>query len=280
MPSYDCQQGERRSTADACSQVKHASWADWLLVKNPIRRRFPSTPLKLMQRVMPMVRQRVMGKAGPSAEPVKGDMLAQILEVHNENPKAIPKPRIFSYVGVNMQAGADTAAIHIRSIIYHTLRTQNRRFAKKLQEELDAADTKYPISLQDSLKLPYLDAVIKEGQRMHHVGSGIVERVVPEGGLRLPDGRLLPEGCEVGVSGSTVQFDKAVYGDDAEDFNPERWLRGPQETEEQFADRSLAMKNADMTWGRGSRTCLGQNIAKLELAKAVSALIGLFDVSS
>lgn len=105
-----------------------------------------------------------------------------------------------------------------------------------------------------------------------------MERVVPVSGLRLPHGITLPQGAGVGVGGITVHYDKAVFGEDADSYNPQRWLRDAEETAGHFAQRLAAMKVADMSWGKGSRTCLGKNIAMLELYKAVATLFGVFDV--
>lgn len=235
-----------------------------------------------MQRIRAIVMSRLKTQSIPGAHN-KRDMLAQLLEVHKQKPEQVPAPRIMAYVGINLQAGTDTTAAHFRSVIYHVLKTPDRTVAKQLQKELDASGFEHPITYAQALQLPYLDSVIKEAQRMFFVGAGIMERVVPVTGLGLPNGITLPSGAGVGVSGLVVHYDKAVFGDDADSYNPQRWLRGGlrgvEETEDRFAQRLAAMKVADMTWGKGSRTCLGKNIAMLELYKVVATLFGLFDVS-
>ena len=94
---------------------------------------------------------------------------------------------------------------------------------------------------------------------MHFLGNLTLEREVVNGPLQLADGRTLPEGAFVGSSGLTVHFDKKVFGADAEKFNPERWLQSPGESAEAYAKRLHAMRSADMSWGRGSRGCLGKS---------------------
>lgn len=263
--------------ADSPQQVIHAPWIDWLLVKNPIRRRFAASTVLLMQRARALVVPRMQCKPSPDSSTPR-DFLGQLLEVHERKPQEVPARRIMAYVGVNLQAGSDTTAIHLRSVMYHALKSRDGVVARKLQDELDAAGLQYPAPYHEVSKLPYLDAVIKEAQRMFHVGAGIMERVVPAGGLELSDGRRLPEGAGVGISGLTVQFDKSIFGADADTFNPDRWLQAPAETDAAYAGRLGLMKGADMTWGRGSRTCLGKNIAVLELCKVVATLFGVFDV--
>ena len=48
-------------------------------------------------------------------------------------------------------------------------------------------------------------------------------------------------------------MDKTVFGEDAEEFNPERWLESEERTRE--------MEKYLITFGAGSRTCVGKNIS-------------------
>lgn len=54
------------------------------------------------------------------------------------------------------------------------------------------------------------------------VGSPLWRRV-PKGGATLC-GQHFPEGTEIGMSAWAVHQDKAVFGQDADVFRPERWL--------------------------------------------------------
>lgn len=51
-----------------------------------------------------------------------------------------------------------------------------------------------------------------------------LERAVPQGGFELPNGIFLHEGTKMGIFGYTMHLDEDVYGEDAESFNPNRWL--------------------------------------------------------
>jgi hypothetical protein len=50
-----------------------------------------------------------------------------------------------------------------------------------------------------------------------------MERIVPAGGLKF-DHYHIPEGTVVGIPQYVVHRDRNIYGADAEDFRPERWL--------------------------------------------------------
>ena len=62
-----------------------------------------------------------------------------------------------------------------------------------------------------------------------HPGVGFpLERVVPAGGKEL-GGYFLPAGTVVGVSAPVIHHNKAIYGDDADAFRPERWIDASEE---------------------------------------------------
>jgi len=136
-----------------------------------------------------------------------------------------------------------------------------------------------PPSYDDTIKLPYLSAVIKEAMRMHP-GVGLpLERIVPKGGLTTPDGTILKEGTIVGMNPWVVHMDKTTFGQDAASYIPERWLPYPLESEEEFTARTTAMKNADLTFGAGKRSCIGKNVSLLDIYKAIPLLFMKYDVS-
>lgn len=77
-----------------------------------------------------------------------------------------------------ISAGADPTATVQKAIIYHLVR--NPSVIDKLRAELDAASLSFPASYEevhDSSKLPYLEAVIKEGLRIHPTVGLCLERV-------------------------------------------------------------------------------------------------------
>lgn len=96
-----------------------------------------------------------------------------------------------------------------------------------LQKEVDEAQKAGQLSpivtYAEAQKLDYFQACLKEAMRVRPaVGLGIYRRVPPEGAEI--DGRFYPGGTEVAVNGWVLHRDKAVFGDDADDFRPERWF--------------------------------------------------------
>ena len=107
---------------------------------------------------------------------------------------------------------------------------------------------------------------------MHPALGLVLERVVPASGLQLRDTKktFLPPGTVVGINPWVLHRDTRIFGDDAHSWNPERWL----DKDEVKVKR---MEHHLMTFGAGKRTCLGRNIANLEMHKLVAALLIRYD---
>lgn len=71
--------------------------------------------------------------------------------------------------------------------------------------------------------LPYLDACINEGVRLHPPFCLPLERVVPEEGVNI-SGHFFARGTVVGMSPWVANRHRPTFGDDADDWRPERWL--------------------------------------------------------
>lgn len=123
--------------------------------------------------------------------------------------------------------GSDTTATEITAILYYILK--NPAAYRKLRDEIDAATADGKLSVphvkySEAAKLPYLDACCKEGMRLMPALGMALPREVPPGGREIA-GQFFPAGVKVGINATTLHRDKGVFGEDADDFKPERWLR-------------------------------------------------------
>lgn len=113
---------------------------------------------------------------------------------------------------------------------------------------------------------------------MHPVGGFFNERIVPAAGLELSDGKKIPAGTVVGMSPHTLNFEPGIYGPiGVHQFRPDRWIKIEGETDEEYNARRSRMLQSDLTFMRGPRNCIGQNLAKMELYKLVATVAGLLD---
>ncbi|KAK1760102.1 cytochrome P450 [Echria macrotheca] len=172
-------------------------------------------------------------------------------------------------------AGSDTSATTIRTVLL-MLQSHPLSYAK-LQAEIDSAISSgtisSPIRDAEARKLPYLQAVIREGLRILPPASGPFFKTVPPEGDVI-NGIHVPGGTQIGSSPLAMHRSREIYGVDADVFRPERWL------EEDDGGRLARMNAAvDMVFHYGKYQCLGRPVALMEFNKVFVELLRRFDFS-
>lgn len=204
----------------------------------------------------------------------KADMLTSFMK------NGIAGAELKTEVILQIVAGSDTTAAAIRGTMLYVL--TNPRVYKVLQSEIDeavAAGWASPapdiISHAQAKRLPYLQAVIKEGIRIFPPVTDPLGRDTPPGGDTVTiDGEevFLPGGISVFPSFVAMHRDKRIFGEDADVFRPERWL------DESDRARLDAMKRVhDLEFAHARYLCLGKSIAMMELSKVLFELLRHFD---
>ncbi|KAI0831958.1 cytochrome P450 monooxygenase pc-bph [Trametes gibbosa] len=193
------------------------------------------------------------------------DLLAKLQAARDEDGNPMGREELTAEALTQLIAGSDTTSNSTCAITYYL--AQNQRVQEKLQNELDAAlagdsdDGEVVAPFERVKHLPYLEAVVNEALRIHSTAAVGLPRVVPEGGLEVC-GRFFPEGSVLSVPGYTLHRDAGVWGADAEEFRPERWFEG---------DKG-AMQKAFAPFSFGPRSCVGRNLAHLELLTFVASI--------
>jgi cytochrome P450 len=258
-------------------------WLDYVFVKNPIRAKlFGTKTAPVAKFARDRLNERLNSNEKISKSPKQPkDFLTRFLEAKTTHPDIVDDKQIFSYTVTNMFAGSDTTAISLRAVLYYTLK--NPPVLARLNTELSTAFAEgklsFPVTWKQSQSLPYLDAVIKEALRLHPAVGLPLERLVPAPGLQLPNGPSLPAGTIIGASPWIIHRDESIFGAEADEFNPDRWLRKEGEAETQFKARARGMVRATFTFGAGSRTCIGKNVSLLEIYKVIPSLFWRYEVS-
>jgi cytochrome P450 len=142
-----------------------------------------------------------------------------------------------------MAAGIDTTGDGLCFLMWELSRPQNLRIQDRLYEELQSAPSNTPLD-----KLPYLDAVIKEGLRCFPPIPMSFPRYVPAGG-RTIDGYFLPQDTIVSCQPYTVHRLHEDIFPDPDRFYPERWLEEKGATER---------NRLFFAFGTGGRGCTGR----------------------
>ncbi len=144
-------------------------------------------------------------------------------------------------------------------------------------EEMDFVNAEKSTHFKELRKLSYLIAVIAESMRLFPSIGFPLERIVPKGGLRIPDGRIVPEGTIVAMNASVLHHQR-VFGHDTDIFRPERWLKGEDENEEMANGRIKQMRAATFVFRYGRRVCIGKDLALMEIYNFVVRVLRNFEV--
>ncbi|TGO63717.1 hypothetical protein BCON_0011g00600 [Botryotinia convoluta] len=211
-------------------------------------------------------------RSGDRKEEGTPDFVTRILMASEKDPEKITRDDLVSTCQSNVGAGSDTTAITLSSVLYHLLKYPHTY--QNLRDEIETAAKEGrvsdPITFKEAQGLPYLQAVVKEGLRVHPaVGLGL-QRIVPAEGITIAN-QFIPGGSTVGINAHVAHQNTSVWGLDADQWRPERWL----EIEEQ--GRGGEVEKYFFSFGMGSRTCIGKNISLLEINKLIPQLVRKFD---
>ncbi|KAK0274395.1 hypothetical protein LTR35_009324 [Friedmanniomyces endolithicus] len=218
-------------------------------------------------RVMGFARDRVQERFGPKAIR-RQDMLDAFIK------RGLTQEELESETLTQITAGSDSTASALRMTL-HFISTSPPILDRLLAEAragIEEGKISRPI-IQDAeaRQLPYLQACIKEGLRIYPPVTGLMAKMVPEGGAMLNvDGveKFAPGRTQIGWNSWGMMHDPVVFGADAEIYRPERWLVR-DESEKERGRVARMNETVTLCFGYGRFGCLGRGVATMELNKAV-----------
>jgi hypothetical protein len=150
-----------------------------------------------------------------------------------------------------LMAGRDT---NIRVVL-----SNRSDLRDKLQSEFEDLDNE-PLTYEQIGEMEFLRALLREPLHLHPVvpqnyRESLEDTTPPVGGdLDGPVGLRIAKGHVVAWSLYAIHCREDLYGDDAEEFRPERWLDEP-------ATRNMGLRWEYFPFNGGPRTCVGQQYA-------------------
>ncbi|KAL4932001.1 putative P450 monooxygenase [Aspergillus undulatus] len=217
---------------------------------------------------------------GRTIKPQKGessyDFLQAFMDTRTPDGELLDTDAIKSELFVIFGAGADGFSSTCSSLVMEILSHPQvyERVIEEIRAAVEAGHLSQPIPTHNEVAkfLPYYAACVSEALRLHPLSSIHLPReITPLDPEMIVSGRKIPLGVEVACNPWICHRDKAVYGDDAEVFRPDRWLEDPE--------RAKIFEKYNLAWGAGSRVCLGKHIAMVMIYKAPVALLMKFDMS-
>jgi benzoate 4-monooxygenase len=121
-----------------------------------------------------------------------------------------------------------------------------------------------------------LDAVVRESMRYNAPFPTAFPREVQPGAEKAIAGveTPLPVGTIVGANTWIVSHDKSVWGSDAGQWKPERWLDVNGNAEKK------SLEDKFVVFSKGPRGCIGKDIAMLVVTQAVAGVLSKWRIES
>ncbi|PBK73968.1 cytochrome P450 [Armillaria solidipes] len=164
-------------------------------------------------------------------------------------------------------AGHETSSGMMTFTIYFLLKNPDKM--RKLRAEIDEVLGGRPLEVGDFDKLPYLIAVMRESLRLGPTASS--RTAAPIEDTTLGGGKyIVKAGSSLTVQTYVMHRDPKVWGEDAEEFRPERMMDGKFEA---------LPPNAWQPFGFGLRGCIGRPFAWQEVMLVLTSVLQKFDLS-
>lgn len=175
-------------------------------------------------------------------------------------------------------AGTESPAKSLNMLFYHLL--ANPQIMKKLREELSTVA--HPAPWAQLERLPYLTAVIEEAHRLSFGVTARTARIARETLTYTPTPHAaattspsstggksykIPAGTPMSTTTLAAHTSSSVFPDPFV-FNPDRWL----------GEEGRRLQRYQMAFGKGSRRCLGIELARAEMCLVTAALVRGFDM--
>ncbi|KAG9254338.1 cytochrome P450 [Emericellopsis atlantica] len=259
------------------------AWKD-LMIKSttiaPLFRCFPwinkalqSLPSSVMASVYPKgIANMMLGKTGQrNIERIKSEIasskkdLSGVSVFHHLLSSNIPETekstdRLRAESMILLLAGTLAGAHTLTFVVFYVL--QNPQIEKQLRAELASVFKDYPNKMPrwtELENLPYLRGTLKEALRLNGL-VGNLARCSPDEDILFHQW-VIPKKTPVGMSIYAMHYDPSIFSEPWA-FKPERWIGkyNPQ------MDRNF------VPFTKGSRSCLGINLAWAEMYLAIAVL--------
>ncbi|KAG0708663.1 cytochrome P450 [Suillus ampliporus] len=227
----------------------------------------------------------------------------------SSNTDRLTDAELFGQMNVMVFAGLDTTTAALARCIY--LLSKNPHIQARLRSEIrdammssrDQENDDIPsagLPYDVLINLPFLDGVVKETLRLYPSFPFMLRKTIKSTTLPVhfpvhtragveTSTITMPQGSHTIISILAANRHKGIWGDDADEWLPERWLAEAQEADVSFdgedvsvSKRSVGVKDGVrfpavysnmMTFLSGNRSCVGFKFAEMEMKKVLATLL-------
>ncbi|KAG8908284.1 hypothetical protein FRB99_007817 [Tulasnella sp. 403] len=187
---------------------------------------------------------------------------------------------VIDQIATMIIAGHETTSTTVTWLLYELSKAKNTHMQEKLREELLSLKSDEP-TMDELNALPYLDAIVREHLRVNSVIVSTArcaskDDVVPlstpfldRNGVEHTEFRI-SKGEPIFIPVLCMNRDKRIWGEDAHEFRPERWLTGDSHPRSAEIPGVFA---GVMTFLGGPRACIGYRMALMEMKALIFVLL-------
>ncbi|KAE8893499.1 hypothetical protein PF005_g15786 [Phytophthora fragariae] len=211
-------------------------------------------------------------KAGKAVKPADRDIVSIILDSMESNNQVVDPVEVRNIAAAALIAGRDTTADAL-GWLFHVL-SENPSVEAKLRSELLthmpklATDPEYVPTAEELSQVHYLEATIRELLRLLPAGPLIATHCVRD--TVFPDGTFVPKNTDIGLAFYTTGRLTSVWGEDALEFKPERFL------DAETGEVTKVSSSKFCAFSAGPRICVGRNLAFLEMKIVIANILSRF----
>ncbi|KAE9305913.1 hypothetical protein PR003_g21367 [Phytophthora rubi] len=220
--------------------------------------------------VMEIMKQSMANKSSPTGSKQQKDLTTLFMETMDSTADVMEvRDAVMNF----FLAGRDTTSFSMSWMIVNMNRYP--RVLEKIRDEINAklpelltGELQAP-SMADLQKLPYLEAAMRESLRLY---MATVHRA-PNQSTTLSSGLHVPFGTHVIVPTYAMGRMPTVWGEDAAEYRPERWI----------GEDGHVLKVSPFkffSFLAGPHQCLGMRFALLEMQTVMAVLLSRFDIKT
>lgn len=183
--------------------------------------------------------------------------------------------QLMTFLGAGHETTASAVTFGIYALCRHP--EVQRRLREEVRNNLPSVDEETDITSVDIDSLPYLNAVCNEVLRVYSPVPQTVRQAVRDTTVQ---GLTVPRGTRFVLAAWGTNLDPKLWGPDAAEFKPERWLsveNGGTKSVKEASGGGSSSNYAFLSFLHGPRSCIGQSFARAEFACLMAAWVGRFD---
>ncbi|KAG8935739.1 hypothetical protein FRC03_006427 [Tulasnella sp. 419] len=253
-------------------------WIDWVF-PNHITRQVKLSKQIIRQSGEQVIREKRnailaenSSQFDSEAQPrLQKDILSLLIRSNLSEKQKISEEELLAQINSFFFVGSDSTAMSICWTLYYL--SLHPEIQTRLREELLPHAPFSSPQCPDIDTFPFLDAVCKEVLRVCPPVQSTLRVAAQDDIIPTEDGQgvKIRKGQFIHLPMEGLNISKDVWGQDAWEFNPDRWFNLPE-----TAKHQPGVMGGLMTFSIGSHSCPGQKFAVIEMKSFIATLVTSF----